>query len=121
MLLQVGTFRVPVSVALCAAPSPAGSTPEGVPEGKQQNTVDEDDEKIPHATLELYRHTLLRGANAGSLLALVFGVPVLLFRGVRQPAEMMRRLAAASTKGVVCINYILHVIGLHIHVIGMLF
>ena len=62
---------------------------------------DDDDEKIPHPTLELYRHTLLRGANSGALLTLVFGAPVLLFRGVRQPAELMARLAKASVTGMV--------------------
>lgn len=104
MLLQVGNIRIPVSVALCAPPSPVGSLPEGVPEGKELHEApggEEEEEKIPHATAEVYRHTLLRGANVGSLFALVFGVPVLFFRGVRQPAEMMRRLAAATTKGVV--------------------
>lgn len=62
--------------------------------------VDPDD-NIPHHTLEVYRHTMLRGANVGSILALVFGPPVLLYRGVRKPQEMMNRLGSASLKGVV--------------------
>ena len=101
MLLQVGHIRVPI--VLCA--TPMYSKPEGVPEGKKGEppmiTGDQDDENIPHPTMELYRHTLLRGANVGSLATLVFGVPVLLFRGVRQPAEIIGRLANASVKGVV--------------------
>ena len=59
------------------------------------------DEDIPHPYLELYRHTLLRGANMGSVLALLLGPPVLLYRGVRQPAEFLRRLGSICTKGVV--------------------
>lgn len=58
------------------------------------------DEDIPHPYLELYRHTLLRGANMGSVLALLLGPPVLLYRGVRQPAEFLRRLGSICTKGV---------------------
>ncbi len=97
MLLQVGNIRVPISIAHCA------SQPEGVPEGGEGKAagLDSDEEAIPHAGMEVYRHTLLRGANAGSFLALVLGIPVLLYRGVRKPAEMMRRLSGASPKGVV--------------------
>ena len=61
----------------------------------------DEDENIPHPTLELYRHTLLRGANVGSLLTLLVGPPVLLLRGVRQPAELIRRLSRACVKAVV--------------------
>ncbi|XP_064398491.1 uncharacterized protein LOC135345075 [Halichondria panicea] len=57
------------------------------------------DENISHPSLELYRHTILRGANMGSFLALVVGPPVLFFRGVRSPAEMMRRMAGICAKG----------------------
>ena len=59
------------------------------------------DENIPHPTLEVYRHTLMRGANMGAVLSLVFGPPVLFVRGVRQPSEMFRRLAGVCVKGVV--------------------
>ena len=103
MLLQVGRIRVPV--ALCTNPVAQDAPPpqsEGQePNQKTASPAEEDEEKIPHPTYELYRHTMIRGANAGSLLTLVFGIPVLLYRGVRQPAEMVRRLASASTKGVV--------------------
>lgn len=64
-------------------------------------TDPDEDENIPHPTLELYRHTLLRGANVGSLLTLLVGPPVLLLRGVRQPAELIRRLSSACVKAVV--------------------
>ncbi len=59
------------------------------------------DENIPYPTLELYRHTILRGANMGSFLALVIGPPVLFIRGVRSPAEMLRRMASICAKGMV--------------------
>lgn len=59
------------------------------------------DEDIPHPTYEVYRHTLLRGANMGAFLTLAVGPPVLFFRGVRQPSEMFRRLAGVCVKGVV--------------------
>ncbi len=62
------------------------------------------DENISHPSLELYRHTILRGANMGSFLALVVGPPVLFFRGVRSPAEMMRRMAGICAKGMVSRN-----------------
>ena len=62
---------------------------------------DDADENIPHPKLEVYRHTLLRGANMGAVLSLVFGPPVLFVRGVRQPSEMFRRLAGVCVKGVV--------------------
>ena len=78
-------------------PSPPSPSPQKIPVA---DDVDPD-ENIPHATLELYRHTALRGANLGAVLALVFGPPVLLYRGVRKPYEMMKRLGSASLKGVV--------------------
>lgn len=62
--------------------------------------VDEN-ENIPHPTLELYRHTILRGASVGSLLTLLVGTPVLLSRGVKQPTELLRRISSACVKGVV--------------------
>lgn len=58
-------------------------------------------ENIPHPTYELYRHTLLRGANAGSLIALMFTPPVLLFRGTRDPRAILYRTGRASIYGVV--------------------
>ena len=66
------------------------------------------DEDIPHPTLELYRHTLLRGANMGAFLTLAFGPPVLFFRGVRKPSDMLRRLGVACVKGVVSIAHKLY-------------
>ena len=59
------------------------------------------DEEILHPTFEVYRHTLMRGANMGAFLTLVLGPPVLFVRGVRQPSELLRRLAGACAKGVV--------------------
>ena len=59
------------------------------------------DEDIPHPTLEVYRHTLLRGANVGAVLSLAFGPPVLFIRGVRQPSEIFRRIAGVCVKGAV--------------------
>ena len=59
------------------------------------------DEDIPHPTFEVYRHTLMRGANLGAFLSLVMGPPVLFMRGVRQPSEMLPRLAGVCVKGVV--------------------
>lgn len=76
--------------------------------GQEEKTVTlhvkedvDENENIPHPTLELYRHTMLRGANVGSLLAMIVSTPVLLFRGVRHPAEFLRRLSSACVKGVV--------------------
>ena len=40
------------------------------------------DEDIPHPTFEVYRNTLLRGANLGGVLSLVLGPPVLFVCGV---------------------------------------
>ena len=74
------------------------------PEAKQPTETADDDEKIPHPTYEVYRHTLLRGANVASLAVVIFGPVVLLFRGVRKPTEMLRRLGAASPKAVVSIR-----------------
>lgn len=61
-----------------------------------------DDVVIAHPTFELWRHCLLRGANLGSFLCIVFGTPVLFYKGVRQPALLLQRLAGISTYGVVC-------------------
>ena len=72
------------------------------PENKVMVQAEGDaDEDIPHPTLEVYRHTLLRGANLGAVLSLAFGPPVLFIRGVRQPSEIFRRLAGVCVKGVV--------------------
>lgn len=59
------------------------------------------DEDIPHPTFEVYRHTLLRGANLGAFLTVTLGPPILFIRGVRQPSELVRRLAGVCVKGVV--------------------
>ena len=64
----------------------------------------DDEEKIAYPTLELWRHTLLRGANMGSVCSIVLGVPVLLIRGVRQPVTLLRRLANISPYGVVSMS-----------------
>ena len=63
-----------------------------------------DDEVIAHPTVELWHHCLLRGANLGSFVAIVFGTPALLYKGVRHPTALLQRLAGISTYGVVC-NY----------------
>ena len=34
-------------------------------------------EQIPHATFELYEHTVMKGAQAGAILPMVFSPPVL--------------------------------------------
>lgn len=78
-----------------------GSDESAASESAPAKPEDDDQENIPHPSLELWRHTMLRGANAGSFLAIVFGTPVLLFKGARKPAELLRRLARASTYGVV--------------------
>lgn len=59
------------------------------------------DEDIPYPTVELYSHTILRGANLGSVLSLVLAPPYLLFRGVRSPGEMLRRTGSITAKGTV--------------------
>ena len=72
------------------------------PETKVVVEADADaDEDIAHPTYEVYRHTLLRGANLGAFLSLAVGPPVLFIRGVRQPSEILRRLAGVCVKGVV--------------------
>lgn len=70
------------------------------PESKLVVEEDADDD-IPHPTYEVYRHTVLRGANMGAFLSLALGPPVLFFRGVRHPTEMLHRLAGVCVKGVV--------------------
>ena len=64
-------------------------------------SVEDTEEDIAHPSLELYRHTMLRGANAGSFLAMVFAPPVLYARGVRDPREILYRTARVSVYGVV--------------------
>lgn len=86
--------------------NPSTGQPEAVAPVVDKTTLptkleDDADEVIPHPTMELYRHTLLRGANLGSVLALIVGPPVLFFRGVRKPGEMLRRMASICAKGVV--------------------
>ncbi len=68
---------------------------------KPKFTPNDVDEDIPHPYLELYRHTMLRGANAGSLLPLVIAPPILFLRGVRKPGDILYRTARASLYGVV--------------------
>ena len=88
--------------------SEGGNSPPEVPpvpappvEKPLQSVEADADEIISHPTLELYRHTLLRGANLGSFVALLVGPPVLFLRGVRQPSEMLRRTASICAKGMV--------------------
>ena len=61
----------------------------------------DDDEKIVHPALELYRHTALRGANLGAVVSLVLAPPYLLFKGVRSPMELLRRTGSITAKGTV--------------------
>lgn len=57
-------------------------------------------EQIPHATLELYEHTMTKGAQAGAILPIVFSPPVL-FAMNRKIAwnEMLLRTAKYSFRG----------------------
>ena len=84
--------------------SSEGSSPGPPASGRDS---DDEEEKIAHPSLELWRHTLLRGANLGSFCTIVFGVPTLLFRGVRQPGALLRRLAGISPYGVVSSSFFL--------------
>lgn len=70
--------------------------------GENKTETVEDDVVIAHPTVELWRHCLMRGANLGSFVSIVFGTPVLFYKGVRQPALLLQRLAGISTYGVVC-------------------
>ena len=83
-------------------PKPEPQVPEKVTVTVETTDVEEN---IPHPTMELYRHTMLRGANMGSFLSLIIGPPVLLFRGVRKPAEMLHRLGNICLKGTVSALY----------------
>lgn len=79
--------------------------PEQDPKVKKPKFTEADvDETIPHPYFELYRHTLLRGANSGSLIALLFAPPILYLRGTRSPREIMYYTGRASLYGVVSIN-----------------
>ena len=68
---------------------------------RKLRTEDDTDEKIPHPYLELYRHCMLRGANVGSVLAMVLAPPVLYASGTRQPRELATGTARATLYGVV--------------------
>ena len=60
------------------------------------------DEDIPHPYMELYRHTILRGANLGSVLSLMLAPPYLIYKGVwRQPMEFLKRTGSITAKGMV--------------------
>lgn len=67
----------------------------------EQATPVPDDENIPYPTLELYRHTIMRGANLGSVLSLIIAPPYLLLKGVRCPREFMKRTGSITAKGMV--------------------
>ena len=64
------------------------------------------DEVLSYPKAELWRHCLLRGANLGSFVSIIFGTPVLLYKGVRQPITLLQRLSRISTYGVVCAEYL---------------
>ena len=68
---------------------------------RKLHTAEETDEDLPHPYYELYRHCILRGANTGSLLTLLFAPPILYARGTREPRELLSRTARASVYGVV--------------------
>ena len=57
-------------------------------------------EQIPHATLELYEHTIMKGAQAGAILPIVFSPPVLyaLNRNITWN-EMLLRTSKYSLRG----------------------
>lgn len=92
------------------------SDPKPVPgsaEGKPTSTSAEDnkpsvstpvvrdmDEDIPHPMFELYRHTILRGANLGSVVTLILGPPYLLYKRV-WGMEFLRRMGSICAKGTV--------------------
>lgn len=78
----------------------ADSTTLGSKDSNQTEVVDINDEIIAYPTLELWRHCLLRGANLGSFATILFGTPVLLYKGVRQPSAFLQRLSRISTYGV---------------------
>ena len=63
--------------------------------------TESDMDEIPHPTMELYRHTILRGANLGSVVSLIIGPPYLYYKGVRSPGEFIRRLGSFTAKGMV--------------------
>ena len=71
--------------------------------------MEDDEEKIGHPTLELYRHTMLRGANLGAVLSLALAPPYLLIRGVRCPMELLRRTGSITAKGTV--STLIHLVG----------
>ena len=58
-------------------------------------------ENIPHPTLEVYRHTLLRGANVGSFLTILCAPPILYARGTRDAKQILQQTAWASVYGMV--------------------
>ena len=82
--------------------------------GSNQTTSvdDKDEEVIAHPAVELWHHCLLRGANLGSFLSIVCGTPFLLYKGVRQPVPLLRRLAGISTYGVVLNMYMIVHLGI---------
>lgn len=79
-----------------------GKEPPTTPATPEVNTSPEVDENIPYPTVELYRHTILRGANLGSVLSLILAPPYLAYKGVwRQPMEFLRRTGSITAKGMV--------------------
>ena len=72
------------------------------------NQSSDDEVSISYPKAELWHHCLLRGANLGSFVSIVFGTPVLLYKGVRQPIALLKRLAGISTYGVVSMYLLSH-------------
>lgn len=83
--------KEPAAAATPAPPPPPPPTPPS----------DDPSESIPHPYAELYRHTILRGANLGSVLSLVLAPPYLWFKGVRSPGEFVKRTGSITAKGMV--------------------
>ena len=93
---------IPLGITLVMSDPQTGQAKPSFSDKKSNVRDDTDaDEEILHPTLELYRHTLLRGANMGAIVTLALGPPVLFVRGVRQPSEMLRRLSGLCVKGLV--------------------
>ena len=57
-------------------------------------------ELIPHAKLELYQHTILKGAQAGAVLPILFSPPILYALNRRRTwNEILLRTSKHSLRG----------------------
>lgn len=75
---------------------PAAAPPA---KAKKNTTLEEEvDEPIPYATLEVYRHTVTRGCQVGSLLCSLVLVPFSIYRGGRG-GLLLKRLGQAQVVG----------------------